>query len=195
MITCITTEELEKLDTTAKDLLKVIEKADRVSLHADAALNRPSYSSEAVFKVIATRGQGTKAAETSILVAGRMGNGNTSERETVTYEGRKEFRYSGHFTPCKGHWSLFCREEALKDILELLPSSAIVRFAVRMDAGTNGYLVAANCDMAFGREEGLHADHLYLEATITGRNGKTKVRKFLLDVEVGAHNSARFGFY
>jgi hypothetical protein len=77
-------------------------------------------------------------------------------------------------------------------VLELLPRDAEVSFEISLDAGTNEYLIRAECPMNYGTQSGLHADRFTLIAEYESR-GKRKARRFLIDTSCVAHNSARFG--
>lgn len=170
---------------------------DRLSLWARIPYNRASYSDAAVFEVKVTRKDSKSGAESrsDLPVPGWIGNGHTSERElhpSVTPDGSAWWRYTHTFRPDWGHWYLGCSADKLTDILELLPSDAEVAFSVALDHGTNELLVAADCKLSHYSEQGLHGDFLYLNVQYTKR-GKTKRAQFLIDTQVSAHNSARFG--
>jgi hypothetical protein len=182
---------------TAKALVTVIRAArgGDVSLHGHTAHDRASYSDAFVFEVTATdRGNGRDKVErrTTIEVPGYVSNGHTSTREERTFDGSKVVAYREVYRPLKGHWWLSYQADRVLDILELLPSDAEVSFHVYLDAGTCELLVRAEAPMNYERIQGLHGDALYLEASYLVR-GKRKVRRFLLDTQVSAHNSARFG--
>jgi hypothetical protein len=137
--------------------------------------------------------QGTEVTQ-SLDVPGEAHNGLAGKpQEHTSAESGRWFTFDGFYRPERGFWSLgwYCRERLL-DVLELLPREAHVSFDVQLDAGTNEYLVRADCAMAFGLEQGLHADRFMLIAECMVR-GKRKVRSYLIDETVGAHNSARFG--
>jgi len=181
---------------TAKALLACVKLgSDSLSLHAVAAVGRASYSDAFVFEITARRTERKKNAETTsrLDVPGYVSNGHDSTREERVFEGRKVVSYAGVHRPTKGHWFLsYAPRERLLDVLELLPSEAEVSFFVYLDAGTNENLIRADVHTNYGTEQGLHSDHLYLEATWVSR-GKRVVRRYLVDVSTGSHNTARFG--
>lgn len=180
---------------TAKDLLAVVKLgSDGLGMHGEADPARESYSNAFVFTVNATKKDRKTKFETKaqIAVPGRVGNGHTSERTTTEYKGSRYPKYTGTYSPRAGFWYLTTCASALIDVLELLPSAAEVSFFVHLDAGTTDYLIAADSTLSMETHKGLHADHLYLDASYMVR-GKRVSRRFLIDTSVGAHNSARFG--
>lgn len=183
---------------TARQLLETIRAGgDSLFMHGEAPHDRPSYSDAFVFTLTSTRKDRKTDVETStkLDVPGYVSNGSTSEtKEHTRNEDGQIHTWKTQptaFRPVRGFWSLRYNEN-LRNVLELLPRDAEVAFHVYLDAGTHEYLIRAVCDMQFGREEGLHADRLYLVVATTER-GKRKERRFLIDTSTGPHNSARFG--
>lgn len=160
-------------------------------MHGRAVFDRPSYSDAFVFAVRRVKREERTETEAMIEVPGWVSTGHTSKREEVSFETSRYMKYSESYRPRTGFWSLdYC--ETLDAVLDLLPSDATVAFHVYLDAGSNGYLIAADAKMQFGTEQGLHTDMLYLVARFE-RRGKPVELRFLLDTNTGAHNSARFG--
>ena len=88
------------------------------------------------------------------------------------------------YEPSNGHWSLSGFErERLINLLTMLPKSANVEFEVHLDHFSTIALARVS----------IHADALFLVATVTDRGGKAKRLSFLVDASSGEHNSARFG--
>lgn len=187
---------------TAKQLRIAIREARRMRgdfrmfAHGVAVEGRASYSDAFVFE-LSLAVEDRKAASKSctvVKVPGWVSNGSTSERKEHMSEtdGHRWTTYAEAYRPTRGFWSLFSTEGALYDLLCLLPGDAEVAFHVYLDAGSNEYLIRAECPMGRFSESGLHSDHFYLVSTSTVR-GKRREQRFLIDVSTGAHNSARFG--
>lgn len=104
---------------------------------------------------------------------------------------------SSKHSPEVGAW-LVHGVDPVRDIVDLLPKTAEVRFVVALGGKTNQYMQSAvrgASETRLGEVspfEGLHGDALYLEATFEKR-GKAVRKRFLLDTSVTPHNSARFG--
>jgi hypothetical protein len=177
--------------TTAKQLLDVAKYGyDALSLHGEPTLDRASYSNSFIFEIRARKDRADKEARTLEGIAGYVSNGHTSSRTgQQSLSGRAYMRYDECFRPTRGFWYLSgCPRERLVNILSLLPKDATVEFNVNLDAGTSSLLVESDTHA----EQGLHCDHLCLEASYV-KNSKEKCVEFLIDVATSAHNSARFG--
>ena len=170
-----------KINTALVALRKAARRqnAGRIFLHGQRNYDSPTWTNEWTFTVSC---QQYNKSTVKVDVPGYVSNGHTSEIEEYVYEGRKDVRYSGHYKPQNGFWSLFGSADQLTTALESIPDDAEIRFDVSLDGGTNQLMVRA----------GLHGDFLRLNA-VWSRNGKRIERKFLIDTACSEHNSARFG--
>jgi hypothetical protein len=86
------------------------------------------------------------------------------------------------FRPETMYWGTLANSvmSALENLLRMLGNRA-VELRINLDAESNGYTYAA----------ALHGDRLSLHAE--GRNAKSAPEEYILDVRIGAHNSARPG--
>jgi hypothetical protein len=181
---------------SARDLLQVVKTSpSHCFLHGVAAYDRASYSDSFIFTLTSRREKTTKhaASDTTIDVPGYVSNGHTSEtKEHISaYDHSAWMSYSEVYRPLRGFWSLnYC--EQLVNVLQILPPAAEVGLFVYLDAGTNELLVRAKCEMNHYSERGLHCDKLYLVASWM-KQGKRIERQYLIDSQVSAHNTARFG--
>ncbi len=173
---------------------------DSLYMHGDATQGRASYSDSYLWTITAVResneGDAKKKETCTHVFPGWVSNGHTSTREVIVPKDPESppwMRYTESYRPLRGYWDLgiVCRERLL-DILEELPANARVAFHLYLDAGTNELCVRSDCKMHYYQEQGLHVDHLYLCASYLSR-GKERKPRFLIDVSVCAHNSARFG--
>lgn len=169
--------------TQIKRLAKKGHGSARLYLHVDRDLTAPSYSDACIFRL--TCQEEKKGQETREMIEGIPGivrNGYTSEQERSEYEGKSIRRYSDRaYRPTAGYWSLYA-STTFPAVVELLPKDAALSFEVYLDGGTTeGHAKVM-----------MHSDHLYLHAKWT-RNGKEIMRRFLIDVSTGPHNTARFG--
>ncbi len=195
----MTTASVESAQTrtgkvTARQLLNVLKQGSRTCyLHGEALPGREFYSGAYVFTVTAVAEKNGTEIETRVEVPGHVGNGNTSEKH-IRQKGRLDewHTFDGVYRPLKGYWSLFAHQTQLMSLLRVLPKDAEVSFAVKLDYGTHEYLVRSDAKMNRETFEGLHADHLYLEARYMSR-GEVVRAEFLIDVSVTPHNTARFG--
>ncbi len=180
---------------TARMLLNAIKQGpDSTYIHGNAAHGRESYSDSYVFTVSAVKKSRDSKQETTtkIDVPGWVSNGSTSARRESGVGRDRHVSFEGTHRPLAGFWSFYGARDAIVDVLEVLPPTAEVAFHVYLDAGTQEYLVRAECAMNYETYSGLHSDHIYLVATYTQR-GRTVTRRFLLDTSTTPHNTARFG--
>lgn len=181
---------------TARALLALARKGSAIGIHGTAVHDRPSYSDAFTFECrvkVKDRKSGSETS-TTLDVPGYVSNGNTSAREIrkSTLDANGWMAYTDTFRPERGFWYLYSHDR-LCDLLEILPPDCEVALWVYLDAGTNENLIRAEADMGYSKEQGMHADRLYLVAKTTTR-GKVKTREFLIDCSTGWHNSARFGW-
>lgn len=179
-----------------RDLIRGVKSRNSIYLHGEATYGRASYSDSFVFTVSVTSKSKSGVETVSKLdVPGFVSGGHSSARELYTPDdgGRPYYNYREGFRPAKGCWSLHYLEETLLDVLDLLPADMEVAFHVYLDAGSNGYMVAAECPTL--HETGMHSDRLLLVAWKPAKDGRErgKPRTFIVDTSCGAHNSARFG--
>jgi len=106
---------------------------------------------------------------------------------------RKSTRYSEGYRPVRGCLHLTYNEN-IPAILALLPGKAEVSFQVALDNHTSPPLVHADTGSDYDSrvEHGLHGDALFLVAWFKVR-GKLVERRFEVQAQTSAHNSARFG--
>ena len=172
----------ERARCQAKTLTAALRKATRVYLHGDRVAGQPSYADAFTFDVTFEMGDrrgGYEPARMRVTVPGQVHGGHTD----ATRESEGGYLHETEsFRPDKGFWSLLAAEDRLRDALASVPPDADVWLDVYLDAGSN--------DLT--RRAKLHSDRLSLCARWM-RGGKKHERTFILDTQVSAHNSARFG--
>ena len=120
-----------------------------------------------------------KYLQSMIILIGRVRNGYNDQAHVGQYgyelkEGR------GIFEPTSGFTDL--DTELLQSACGGIPNDAKIALEVQLDNDTTPSMAKA----------GLHGDRVVLIATFE-RNRRTITRKFLVQVMVRSHNSARFG--
>lgn len=197
---------------TAKDLLGILRGSASAALNGEMNPMRESYSDSFVFRLTAKfKAIKSKISTEKVLqVPGYVGNGYTSKIEARTRfhasrigEGslmwdpsspRGTYSAFGEvYRPLKGYWWLYGVTDRLIDILEALPRNAEIGFYVYLDGGSTELHAQTTITTARETFTGLHTDLLYVVASVT-KNGRSRERRFLLDVRTGGHNSARFGY-
>lgn len=123
-------------------------------------------------------------SKATIEIPGWIGNGHKGATVVVpssdgVFPPRTEYANdpSNIYEPRRGYMPL--DTDRFRSILLGLPRRATLLLRLRLDYGNNESVIRAK----------LHADLLMMEATLP--NGQ--VREFLLDCDIGEHNSARFG--
>lgn len=155
---------------TVKAMLDVMRKAtSSCSLHGRMHAARQTWQTSFIFELRATSKKNGAETTTILDVPGDVTNGHTDEKDGV-------------HKPTRVFWYLFAKEQAILDVLEILPKDAEVAFMVGQDHYTTEGL----------RLSGFHADVLYLYASYT-KHGKRVTRSYIIDVHTGGHNSARPG--
>lgn len=175
------------VNPTLAALRKICKGATRIYVHAYRDVSAPSYSDAAFFEVSAQHGEGKGAVIHKLTVPGVIRNGETSHVEMrKAFDGREFPTYPEAYRPDRGFWSLFAHEDALRSVLQFLPNNAEVSFDVALDAGTTQAHMLA----------GFHCDYFRVIAHITRKTPtreSTRRHEFLIEVDCGPHNTARFG--
>jgi hypothetical protein len=160
----------------------------RYYVHAEKDTQAPDYQRDrAIFRITGVQKIGEKEVITRVDVKGWIKAGYTNKTETHVnrWDSIAPYRtyetYSEAYAPEKGFWSLW-NDTVFKSVVESLPRDTEPEMRVELDAGTNQVLTDVR----------LHSDKLSFTSHIKRGNSEF-LREFLLDVETGRHNSARFG--
>lgn len=119
------------------------------------------------------------SVDTTIALSGRVRNGYNDQAHVGQY-GYECSGMHGVFEPTSGFTDLDA--ELLQSACAGIPDDAAITLEVQLDNDTTPCMAKA----------GLHGDRVVLIATFE-RNRRTITRKFIVQVMVRSHNSARFG--
>jgi hypothetical protein len=173
------------MNATLAALRTAIKGCSRFYIHADRDPTVPTYSDAATFTVSCVRmvygkrGAQNREVIAKVEVPGRITHGYTSRFEMRQYEGRSYPKYCDAYRPTGGYASL--QDDSFRSAVLSIPARCEPRFLVYLDAGTTENHVKL----------GIHSDYVYLNAYDASK-GDT-LRTFLIDVDSGPHNTARFG--
>lgn len=165
-------------------LKAAIKKYSRFYFHGERVPNAPSYSDPFTFKLTCAHFNSIKNKEHTVFeIIGNVHGGHTNKISWHKHDGLEYPHPEEGFRPVTGFWSLGGVDDYFKSAIRSIPNDAELSLEVYLDSGTNEILM---------REE-LHCDTLILHAKWS-RGEKQHKREYLIGLQVGRHNSARFGY-
>lgn len=173
---------MKTANATLAALKSLVKNNTRIYLHGIADPSRESYSDAFLFEVSGKNAPNEDLAVKLNNVKGRVTNGYTSVQSSHQYDGKTILEYDREsaYRTARGYWGSL-NESLVRTAVNHMPKHLEPRFFIYLDAGTNQNLIEAK----------MHADHLYLQGYDTEKS--VIAYEALLDVEVGPHNTARWG--